>query len=113
MPGYSTYIGRDAEVAARYLRAGEVVALPTETVYGLAANALDAAAVAQIFAIKNRPHFDPLIVHVPAVEAVERYATAFPAPARALAGHFWPGPLTLVLPRRSEIPDLVTSGLRG
>lgn len=111
MPAYATYLGKDVEIAARYLRAGELVALPTETVYGLAANALDPAAVAQIFDVKNRPHFDPLIVHVAAVELVERYAATFPAPARALAGHFWPGPLTLVLPRRPVVPDLVTSGL--
>jgi L-threonylcarbamoyladenylate synthase len=111
VPAYATYIGRDPEVAARYLRAGQLVALPTETVYGLAANALDAAAVANIFAVKNRPHFDPLIVHVPATEAVERYAAAFPPAARALAGHFWPGPLTLLLPRRPIVPDLVTAGL--
>lgn len=87
------------------------MAIPTETVYGLAANALDPAAVVKIFEIKNRPAFDPLIVHVPGVEAVEQYAEEMPAPLRALAERFWPGPLTLLLPKRELIPDLVTSGL--
>lgn len=97
--------------AAALLRAGEVVAFPTETVYGLGANALDERAVAQVFAIKNRPHFDPLIVHVPDQDAVSLYATDIDERAVALMAHFWPGPLTLVLRKRSNIPDLVTAGL--
>lgn len=106
-----TDIGTDLGVAAAWLRRGEPVAIPTETVYGLAANALDPAAAARIFEVKNRPTFDPLIVHVGSLEAVERYALSFPPAAQALAAQFWPGPLTLLLPKRPEIPDLVTAGL--
>ncbi len=97
--------------AAALLRAGEVVAFPTETVYGLGADALNERAVAQVFAIKNRPHFDPLIVHVPDQDAVALYATDIDERAVALMERFWPGPLTLVLRKRSNIPDLVTAGL--
>lgn len=99
--------------AATALRAGLLVALPTETVYGLGANALDARAVARIFEAKGRPRFDPLIVHVPDADAVGALAQiddARVAFAR-LSAAFWPGPLTLVLPRRPTVPDLVTSGL--
>ncbi len=85
--------------------------IPTETVYGLAANALNPEAVVNIFRIKNRPAFDPLIVHIPDAAAAEQYVTHIPAPAHALMEAFWPGPLTLLLPRRDCIPDLVTSGL--
>ncbi|MDX2136261.1 MAG: L-threonylcarbamoyladenylate synthase [Saprospiraceae bacterium] len=106
-----TTIGVETATAAELLRAGRVVAIPTETVYGLAANALWPPAVAEVFAVKNRPHFDPLIVHVGGVADVPRYAADFPAAARHLAEQFWPGPLTLLLPRRPMIPDLVTSGL--
>ena len=101
--------------AAAFLRDGELVALPTETVYGLGANALDAEAVAEIFAAKQRPSFDPLIVHVPDADAawalVRGGADAVPAPARRLADAFWPGPLTLVLPKADAIPGIVSSGL--
>jgi L-threonylcarbamoyladenylate synthase len=108
---FTTQTGVDLTVAAHWLRAGECVAMPTETVYGLAANALDPAAVVKIFEVKNRPSFDPLIVHVPDMAAAARYAASFPAPLRALAERYWPGPLTLLLPKRAVIPDLVTSGL--
>ncbi len=104
-------IGRDIPEAAQLLRAGKVIAIPTETVYGLAGNALDARAVARIFAVKNRPSFDPLIIHVPSVEAIHQWVEAVPAPLQELARHFSPGPLTLVLPKKQIIPDLVTSGL--
>jgi L-threonylcarbamoyladenylate synthase len=97
--------------AARRIRAGELVAFPTETVYGLGANALDARAVARVFAVKRRPAFDPLIVHVEDLAGLGRVAIDVPAEARALAERFWPGPLTLVLCKRPELPDLVTSGL--
>ncbi len=93
------------------LAAGGLVAIPTETVYGLAANALDAVAVARIFEAKNRPAFDPLIVHVHSAAQVHDYVTGMPSPLAALADAFWPGPLTLLLPRRDIVPDLVTSGL--
>ncbi|MBI3303335.1 MAG: threonylcarbamoyl-AMP synthase [Deltaproteobacteria bacterium] len=99
------------QVAAAALRGGEVVAFPTETVYGLGADALNERAVAQVFAIKNRPRFDPLIVHVSEKEAVPRYAAAIDRRATALMERFWPGPLTLVLRKRPLIPDLVTAGL--
>lgn len=96
--------------AAAVLRAGGLVAFPTETVYGLGANALDAAAVRRIFAAKQRPAFDPLIVHVTGVEALAALASHVPPAALLLAEHFWPGPLTLVAPRADIIPDAVTAG---
>src|ERR1700719_5102352 len=85
--------------AARLLRDGELVAFPTETVYGLGADATDEAAVARIFAAKGRPRFNPLIVHVPGLAEAEALA-AFDAGARLAARRFWPGPLSLVMPRR-------------
>ncbi len=96
--------------AAELVRAGEVVALPTETVYGLAANALDEKAVAKIFQIKGRPANNPIIVHVASVEMAKHCVADWPADANKLAKAFWPGPLTLVLPRTKEIPDIVTAG---
>jgi L-threonylcarbamoyladenylate synthase len=96
--------------AAAVLRAGGLVAFPTETVYGLGANALDAAAVARIFAAKGRPANNPLIVHVAGPADATRVAAAWPDSAALLAGRFWPGPLTLVLPKRPEVHDAVTAG---
>lgn len=96
--------------AADLLRAGEVVALPTETVYGLAANALDAKAVSRIYEIKNRPAHNPIIVHVASIEMAKRCVAKWPALADELAASFWPGPLTIVLPRSHNIPDVVTAG---
>ena len=96
--------------AAELLRAGEVVALPTETVYGLAANALDEAAVAKIFQIKGRPAHNPIIVHVAGNEMARDCVKDFPALAEKFSKSFWPGPLTLVLPRAGKIPDAVTAG---
>ena len=96
--------------AVELLRAGEVVALPTETVYGLAANAFDEKAVAKIFQIKGRPANNPIIVHIAGVEMARRCVKAWPNPAEKLARAFWPGPLTLVLPRAKEIPGTVTAG---
>src|SRR6266849_2954888 len=96
--------------AAELLRAGEVVALPTETVYGLAANALDARAVERIFAVKGRPAHNPVIVHVASVEMARRCTAAWPPVAESLARAFWPGPLTQVLPRAEDIPLGVTAG---
>lgn len=104
-------IGSDIQEAIKLLRAGDLVAIPTETVYGLAGNALRPEAVARIFETKERPTFDPLIVHVANLEQAYRYVESFPVKALELAKHFWPGPITLLLPRRSLIPDLVTSGL--
>jgi L-threonylcarbamoyladenylate synthase len=96
--------------AAELLRAGDVVALPTETVYGLATNALDEKAVAKIFQIKGRPANNPIIVHIAGVEMAKRCVRAWPNPAEQLARAFWPGPLTLVLPCAKEIPGVVTAG---
>lgn len=95
--------------AADLLRRGEVVAVPTETVYGLAANALNAAAVRRIFEVKGRPAHNPLIVHVSGVEMARRCVADFPEMARKLADAFWPGPLTLVMHRAAVIPDVVTA----
>lgn len=96
--------------AAELLRAGQAVALPTETVYGLAANALDENAVAKIFQIKGRSARNPIIVHVAGLEMAKRCVEGFPALAEKLARAFWPGPLTLVLPRAKIIPPNVTAG---
>jgi L-threonylcarbamoyladenylate synthase len=96
--------------AAALLNAGEVVALPTETVYGLAANALDAQAVGRIFEIKGRPAHNPIIVHVAGMEMAKRCVATWPDLAGNLAKAFWPGPLTLVLPRAKEIPSIITAG---
>ena len=97
--------------AAAAIRRGGLVAFPTETVYGLGANALSVAAVLRIFAAKGRPAFNPLIVHVADVSEVTRVARSVPPLARELAAAFWPGPLTLVLPRTEAISDAVTAGL--
>lgn len=97
--------------AAAALRSGGVVAFPTETVYGLGALVWDATAVARIFEIKGRPRFDPLIVHVLDREALERVAARVPPAAETLIERFWPGGLTLVLPKRPSVPELVTAGL--
>jgi L-threonylcarbamoyladenylate synthase len=96
--------------AAELLRAGELVALPTETVYGLAADARNAKAVAKIFEAKGRPSNNPLIVHVSSADMAGSCVESWPEPATSLARAFWPGPLTLVLPRSREIPDIVTAG---
>ncbi|MFN8009637.1 MAG: L-threonylcarbamoyladenylate synthase [Terriglobia bacterium] len=97
--------------AARILQAGGLVAFPTETVYGLGANALDAAAVSKIFTVKERPATNPLIVHVHDAEAAQALVRVWPETARKLGQKLWPGPLTLVLPKQKEIPDKVTAGL--
>ena len=104
-------IGTDVSRAAALLTAGRLVAFPTETVYGLGANALDSAAVAAVFEAKGRPLFDPLIVHVTESHQAERLTSSFPPVAERLAERFWPGPLTLVLPKSAVVPDLVTAGL--
>lgn len=98
------------ERAAALLAQGGLVALPTETVYGLAANALDAAAVARIFAVKGRPAHNPIIVHVASVQMAQACVAAWPPIAAELARSFWPGPLTLVLPKAATIPENVTAG---
>lgn len=102
---------QDVATAAELLRAGKLVAFATETVYGLGANALDPSAVAGIFAAKERPFFDPLIVHLADQAQVNELVSEIPDVARKLMARFWPGPLTLVLPKRDVVPDLVTAGL--
>jgi L-threonylcarbamoyladenylate synthase len=106
----NTMIGTDTQKAVVLLSQGEVVAIPTETVYGLAANALDPDAVLRIYEAKDRPRFNPLILHVPSVSAFELYASEIPEACRELAAAFSPGPLTFLLPRRSSVPDIVTAG---
>ncbi|MDR1190623.1 MAG: threonylcarbamoyl-AMP synthase [Verrucomicrobiales bacterium] len=97
--------------AVALLRDGQCVGMPTETVYGLAGDALNPAALARIFAIKNRPFFDPLIVHVAEGFALEHIVKKIPPPAWTLMASFWPGPLTLLFPKREMVPDLATAGL--
>jgi L-threonylcarbamoyladenylate synthase len=99
------------QLAAEIIRNGNLVGFPTETVYGLGASALHAPACAKVFAAKNRPQFDPLIVHVADLAWLERLCAQLDARARHLAEEFWPGPLTLVLPKTELVPDLVTAGL--
>jgi L-threonylcarbamoyladenylate synthase len=99
------------ERAASLLRAGELVAFPTETVYGLGALALDPAAVAKIYAAKQRPRSSPLIAHVASLEQARSLVREWPEAAARLAAAFWPGPLTLVLPRAESVPDALTGGL--
>ena len=97
--------------AVELLLAGQVVGLPTETVYGLAGDGLNPAALARIFEVKQRPLFDPLILHFADADSAFAFAEKIPAAARELAARFWPGPLTLVLPKKEIVPDLATSGL--
>lgn len=98
-------------LAATHLRAGDLVAFPTETVYGLGANAFDASAVEKIFTAKRRPRTSPLIVHVADAQDTRWVVRLWPNTAELLAKHFWPGPLTLVLPKADSIPDIVSGGL--
>ncbi|MEQ9302634.1 MAG: L-threonylcarbamoyladenylate synthase [Marinoscillum sp.] len=104
-------IGQDIDKAAALLKTGQLVAIPTETVYGLAGNALDESAILEIFKVKKRPKFDPLIAHTDSLDKVRSYVTHIPEPALKLADAFWPGPLTILLNKKSHIPDLLTSGL--
>jgi L-threonylcarbamoyladenylate synthase len=101
----------DIRRAAEILRSGGLVVFPTETVYGVGANALDAAAVRKIFVLKGRPATSPLIVHVASIEEAREFAAEWPEEADRLASEYWPGPLTLVVPKKPEIPDEVTAGL--
>ncbi len=109
---YQTLIGEDIQVAARWLRKGELVGLPTETVYGLAADATSEAAVRKVFAVKRRPLHNPLIVHVDGIAKIHPYVTHIPAPARVLLQAFTPGPLTLLLPANRVLPSVVNNGRR-
>lgn len=104
-------IGNNIKIAKQNLEKGNLVAIPTETVYGLAANAFDIKAVSKIFEAKNRPTFDPLIVHTDSIDKIKNWTSDFPTWAEELGNQFWAGALTLLLPRKAIIPDLVTSGL--
>jgi L-threonylcarbamoyladenylate synthase len=108
----SMLIGTDIDKAAALLREGKLVVFPTETVYGLGGNAMDALAVARIFALKERPNFDPLIVHISSLDQIEQlFQSPIDPQVYALAKAFWPGPLTIVHPKQAQVPDLITSGL--
>lgn len=110
MATYNTEIGSDIKKAAALLASDEVVGIPTETVYGLAGNTLREQAIHRIFAAKQRPLYNPLIVHVKALSEIEKYAYNIPALAYQLFERFSPGPLTLILPKRDLIPELITAG---
>ena len=105
-----TEVGTDIHGAARLLENGHLVAIPTETVYGLAGNALSKNTLAQIFEVKQRPTFDPLILHVDKLDKLRHYVQGLPDPFERLANYCMPGPLTFVLPKTAQIPDLATAG---
>ncbi len=106
-------ITEEIEIAGAIIRRGGVIAFPTETVYGLGANLFNTSAVTRIFAIKNRPLIDPLIAHIGKIDHIELLTYSLPDKATELVKKFWPGPLTIIVKRRSEIPDIVTSNLPG
>jgi L-threonylcarbamoyladenylate synthase len=110
-PKFMSFNGAEIERAAEVIRGGGLVAFPTETVYGLGANALDAGAACRIYEAKGRPAASPLIVHVDSAEMARGLARRWPDEAEALAERYWPGPLTLVVPKDPRIPDVVTAGL--
>lgn len=111
MPSFGAVIGQDLGEACRLLIAGKLVAIPTETVYGLGGHGFDEKALTRIFEAKNRPTFDPLILHVGSMEQVATFVSQWPPLLLRLAKQFWPGPLTVLLPRTVLVPDLVTAGL--
>ena len=102
-------ISTDIEQAVRLLTDAKLVAIPTETVYGLAGNIYSEKAIHRIFSTKKRPFFNPLIVHIPTVKALEKIVTHIPEKAKLLAAAFWPGSLTLVLKKNSTVPDIMTA----
>ncbi|MDX1652258.1 MAG: L-threonylcarbamoyladenylate synthase [Brumimicrobium sp.] len=103
-------ITKDLDLAKKVLLSGELIAIPTETVYGLAGNAFDPAVVRKIFTLKKRPFYNPLIVHIKSIDYLSKVATDIPETAMKLAQEFWPGSLTLVLKKQPEVPELVTAG---
>lgn len=103
-------VGTDIHIAIHCLTNGELVAIPTETVYGLAANAFNLHAVTAIYKAKNRPQFNPLIIHTHSIEQLEKWGLVIPQKMKLLAAHFSPGPLTYVIPKSDSIPDIVTAG---
>lgn len=104
-------IGTDILKATYFLEQGNTVAIPTETVYGLAANALNKEAVKKIYAVKNRPLHNPLIMHLSGKDEIDKYVKDVPTIANKLIEHFWPGPLTLLLPKKNTVPDIITHGM--
>lgn len=111
IPNHNKSIDEQIQHAVATLKAGRLVAFPTETVYGLGADAHNSAAVKKVFAAKHRPATHPLIVHISSATQLDQWAKQIPNCARILSQHFWPGPLTLILPKQDTIPDLVTGGL--
>lgn len=105
-----TSIGQDLSIAKSLLDQNDVVAIPTETVYGLAGNALSAEAVGKIYHVKNRPQFNPLILHVSDMQEIKKYVLSLPSKIEKLIHHFTPGPLTILLPKSDTVPDIVTAG---
>lgn len=105
-----SFIGESIDIAATLLKKGEAIGIPTETVYGLGANALNTAAIAKIFQIKQRPTFDPLIIHLSSFDKVYDYVEEVPEVLKRLADKFTPGPLTILLRKKQIIPDMITSG---
>ena len=103
-------IGTDVAQVASLLSQGQLVAVPTETVYGLAANALDPQAVSEIYRVKNRPQFNPLILHCASIDDAKKYVKEWPEEARLLSNSFWPGSISFLLPKSALVPDLITSG---
>ena len=108
---FQTVITNDLDLAKTILNSGGVIGIPTETVYGLAGNAMDRDSIASIFRIKNRPYFNPLIAHIGKIEQLKSLCSNIPEEAQELIDAFWPGPLTLVLPKKKSVPDILTSGL--
>lgn len=104
-------LSNNVDIAAKFIKEGKLVAFPTETVYGLGANAMNPIAVAKIFELKERPSFDPLIVHISNLQQLEKLIIGSDDRIYKLAEKFWPGPLTMVLPKSNNVPDIVTSGL--
>lgn len=100
----------DVRLAAKIIKKGGVVAFPTETVYGLGANTFNPLAVARVFEVKRRPRFDPLIVHISSPSDLKKLVEEIPSPVRKLTKRFWPGPLTVVLTKKEDVPDIVTAG---
>lgn len=105
-----TIVSRDIDVAAEILQRGDIIAIPTETVYGLAGNIFDEDAIRKIFELKQRPLYNPLIVHIPSMDNLNDIVEDVPIKAIKLADTFWPGPLTLILKKKNIVPDLITSG---
>ena len=103
-------VGTELHVAIAHLQNGDLVAIPTETVYGLAANAFDADAVTRIYKVKNRPSFNPLIIHTDSLRKLEEWGLKLPEKMLQLANRFSPGPVTFVIPKSNRIPDIVTAG---